>query len=205
MSPSNITAIAHLERKSNDMTTLAPPTPPRARNADTKRRRKIAKFALAGVAVLGVGAALTSAAWTDDVFFAADATSGTFDLQGSLDGTNWFDVANVDDTTAIDPIQIPAATFENLAPGDVRLVTLHLQNAGSVPIALGAPVVTENGALFDDLGANVGVTVGAYGASTLAAGAATTFTVTLTVPDWTNTDYTNLTGDILVAVTGTSA
>ena len=32
------------------------------------RRRKITKFALAGVAVLGVGAALTSAAWTDNVF-----------------------------------------------------------------------------------------------------------------------------------------
>ena len=186
------------------MTTLAPPTPPPARNTDTRRRRKIAKFALAGVAVLGVGAALTSAAWTDDVFFAADATSGTFDLQGSLDGTNWFDVATVDDT-ATTPIQIPASAFDNLAPNDVRVVTLHLQNAGSVPITLGTPVVTENGALFDDLGANVGVAVGAYGSPTLAVGATTTFTVTLTAPDWTNTDYTNLTGDILVAVTGTSA
>jgi hypothetical protein len=204
MSPSNITAIAHLERKSNDMTTLAPPTSPPARNADGKRRRKIAKFALAGVAVLGVGAALTSAAWTDDVFFAADATSGTFDLQGSLDGTNWFDVANVDDTSGT-PIPIPAAAFENLAPGDVRVVTLHLQNAGSVPITLSAPIVTENGPLFADAGANVGVATGAYGAGTLDPTDTTTFTVTLTVPDWTNTDYTNLTGDILVAVTGTSA
>jgi anti-sigma factor RsiW len=186
------------------MTTVASPTAPPARTPDAKRRRKIAKFALAGVAVLGVGAALTSAAWTDDVFFAADATSGTFDLQGSLDGTNWFDVANIDDTS-VTPIQIPATAFENLAPGDVRVVTLNLRNAGSVDLTLGAPVVTENGALFANAGANVGVTVGAYGASTLAAGAATTFTVTLTVPDWTNTDYTNLTGDILVAVTGTSA
>jgi len=186
------------------MTTLAPPTAPPARTPDKRRRRTIAKFALAGVAVLGVGAALTSAAWTDDVFFAADATSGTFDLQGSLDGTNWFDVATVDDT-ATTPIQIPATAFANLAPNDSRVVTLHLQNAGSVPITLGAPVVTENGPLFADAGANVGVTVGAYGAGTLAVGDATTFTVTLTAPDWTNTDFTNLTGDILVAVTGTSA
>ena len=186
------------------MTTLAPPTAPPARTPDTKRRRKIAKFALAGVAVLGVGAALTSAAWTDDVFFAADATSGTFDLQGSLDGTNWFDVDGGVDT-ATTPIQIPAATFENLAPNDVRVVTLHLRNDGSVPIILGAPVVTENGALFDDAGANVGVDAGAYGAGTLDVGDTTTFDVTLTVPDWDNTDYTDLTGDILVAVTGTSA
>ena len=186
------------------MTTLAPPTAPPARTPDTKRRRKIAKFALAGVAVLGVGAALTSAAWTDDVFFAADATSGTFDLQGSLDGTTWFDVATVDDT-ATTPIPIPASAFENLAPNDVRVVTLHLKNAGSVPMTLGTAVVTETGALFDNAGANVAVTVGAYGAATLAVGDTTTFTVTLTAPNWTNTDFTNLTGDILVAVTGTSA
>jgi len=186
------------------MTTPANTTAPPARTPDRKRRRKIAKFALAGVAVLGVGGALTSAAWTDDVFFAADATSGAFDLQGSLDGTNWFDVDGVDDT-ATTPIQIPATAFENLAPNDVRDVTLHLRNAGSVPITLGAPVVTETGALFDDAGANVGVTVGAYGAGTLDVGDTTTFDVTLTAPDWDNTDFTNLTGDILVAVTGTSA
>ena len=186
------------------MSTLAPPTAPPARTPDNKRRRKIAKFALAGVAVLGVGAALTSAAWTDDVFFAADATSGTFDLQGSLDGITWFDVATVDDT-ATTPIQIPGTAFANMAPNDVRVVTLHLQNDGSVPITLGTPVVTEAGALFDNAGANVAVTVGPYGAATLAPAATTTFTVTLTAPDWANTDYTNLTGDILVAVTGTSA
>ena len=188
------------------MTTLAPPTAPPARTPDTKRRRKIAKFALAGVAVLGVGAALTSAAWTDDVFFAADATSGTFDLQGSLDGTDWFDVATVDDTSATAPIQIPASAFENMAPNDVRVVTLHLKNAGSVPLTLSAPAITETGDLFADLGANVAVTVGPYTpGGTLAAGDTTTFTVTLTAPDWADTDYTNLTGDILVVVTGTSA
>ncbi|MGA7756906.1 MAG: hypothetical protein WCA57_03615 [Ilumatobacteraceae bacterium] len=186
------------------MTTLAPPTAPPARTPDTKRRRKIAKFALAGVAVLGVGAALTSAAWTDDVFFSADATSGSFDLQGSLDGTNWFDVATVDDT-ATTPIQIPASAFENMGPNDVRDVTLHLQNAGSVSMTLSAPVVTENGDLFDDAGANVAVTVGAYGNATLAPTDTTTFTVTLTAPDWTDTDFINLTGDLLIAVTGTSA
>jgi hypothetical protein len=42
------------------------------------RRRKITKFALGGVAVLGVGAALTSAAWSDKVWFGGDADSAAF-------------------------------------------------------------------------------------------------------------------------------
>ena len=54
------------------------------------RRRKITKFALAGVAVLGVGAALTSAAWTDNVLFGAPATAGKADLQArELGETIW--------------------------------------------------------------------------------------------------------------------
>ena len=52
------------------------------------RRRKITKFALAGVAVLGVGAALTSAAWTDNVFFGGTRRCGaTSNSQGRRPAT----------------------------------------------------------------------------------------------------------------------
>ena len=50
---------------------------------DVRRARRV-KIGLAGLAVLGIGAALTSAAWTDVVFFDADVTTGNFNLQGAL-------------------------------------------------------------------------------------------------------------------------
>ena len=76
---------------------------------DVRRARRV-KIGLAGLAVLGVGAALTSAAWTDVVFFDADVTTGNFNLQGALpadqaapvappDGAAWLES---DDITAIE-------------------------------------------------------------------------------------------------------
>ena len=50
---------------------------------DVRRARRV-KIGLAGLAVLGVGAALTSAVWTDVVFFDAEVTTGNFNLQGAL-------------------------------------------------------------------------------------------------------------------------
>ncbi len=46
------------------------------------RKRPTLRLVLAGIAVLGIGAAITTAAWTDDVFFSATATASSFDLQG---------------------------------------------------------------------------------------------------------------------------
>ena len=86
---------------------------------DVRRARRI-KIGLAALAVLGVGAALTSAAWNDVVFFDADVTTGNFNLQGALpanqttpqaptDDAAWLES---DDETAIelhfDEIQIAA-------------------------------------------------------------------------------------------------
>ena len=68
-------------------------TPEMTRSRRQDKRRPLAAFGLAVLAVGGVGAALTSAAWTDNALFAAPATAATFDLQGSLDGTTWSDSA----------------------------------------------------------------------------------------------------------------
>ena len=51
------------------------------------RSRKI-KVGLAGLVVLGVGVAATSALWSDNVWFQGDVTSSKFNLVGSLDGTD---------------------------------------------------------------------------------------------------------------------
>ncbi|GAA3511755.1 SipW-dependent-type signal peptide-containing protein [Dietzia aurantiaca] len=56
------------------------------RQQDRKRKRKAI---LAGGVVLGLGAAVTLAAWSDDVFADGFFNTGTFELEGSADGVAW--------------------------------------------------------------------------------------------------------------------
>ena len=60
-----------------DATTDGPPR---------KDRRRTVAAVLAGGLVLGVGAAMTLAAWNDSEFATGTFSSGQFDLQGSTDG-----------------------------------------------------------------------------------------------------------------------
>ena len=55
---------------------------------DRKRRHKAL---LAGGVVLGLGAAMTLAAWSDDVFADGTFDTGGFELQGSTNGVDFFD------------------------------------------------------------------------------------------------------------------
>ena len=56
--------------------------------ADRRRRRRAL---LAGGLVLGLGAAVTLAAWSDNVVAGGLFNSGTFELQGATDGTTFQD------------------------------------------------------------------------------------------------------------------
>jgi predicted ribosomally synthesized peptide with SipW-like signal peptide len=119
------------------------------------RKLVITKFVLAGVAVVGVGAAVTSAAWTDDVWFTADATAASIDLVGSVDYDPVADLADPDAATWEDAdtegtaIEIPVDVFEGLVPGDSRETTVYLRNNGTVPLEVSAATITYSGALFD--------------------------------------------------------
>jgi len=159
------------------------------------RRRKITKFALAGVAVLGVGAALTSAAWTDNVWFGGDAASGVADLQGSVDGTNFEDG---DDVGGLD---LEMGTFR-VAPTQTATDTVWVLNNGDVPMRLSVVEPVGTGGLFN--GPQM-ATVSATAAITeLAAGQSTAITVTVTAPDWDEDDYEALAGRIVLHVEGTT-
>lgn len=164
-----------------------------------KKRAAIARFVLAGVAVLGIGAAATSAAWTDDAWFSANANSATVELQASLDGSTWIDA----DTSGAAAVTIPPATFANMVPGQTRTVTLHLKNASTVPLAIGAPVVTPTDDMFT--GATP-ATVAVTGApATLAAGADTLtapITLTVTAPDPWPATYQGKTGSVTIQFQG---
>ena len=172
------------------------------------RRRTVAKFSLAGIAVLGIGAAVTSAAWTDDVWFTADAEAATFDLQGALDEAGpWEDVgvdATPNDDTDDVAIQIPATEFGDIIPGFDNTVTLWLLNAGTSDITLAAPAETLTGVIFSGA-APADVTIGALGTTTLAPGATTSFTVQLTTPDDWPVTYQGTSGTIDVVVVGTAS
>lgn len=56
------------------------------RQQDRKRKRKAL---LAGGVVLGLGAAATLAAWSDDVFADGVFNTGTFNIESSANGTVW--------------------------------------------------------------------------------------------------------------------
>lgn len=67
------------------MDATTPPTPEAQRKQDRARKRKAI---LAGGVVLGLGAAVTLAAWSDDVFANGIFNTGTFELEGNVTTTN---------------------------------------------------------------------------------------------------------------------
>ncbi|WP_029292066.1 hypothetical protein [Cellulomonas sp. HZM] len=109
--------------------------------ADRKKRKRgaVIKFSLVGAALLGIGAAATSAAWTDDAWFTGSATAASIELKGAVS-------ASADDIVATDAswsladtqgsLTIPGSTFADLLPNETRTVYLHLLNAGSTKLNL---------------------------------------------------------------------
>ena len=151
--------------------------------------------ALGGLGLaLGIGAAgLTTAAWTDLVWWAGAVETGMADLQGSLDGVTWVDS---DDEGAVELV-IP--TIADLRPGDTITTTIHLRNAGTLPADL-TGVAAGTGALFQ---APAPVTASLSGLpATIAGGSATTATLSIAAPEWTGQQHMGESGAVTVSVTG---
>ncbi|WP_122817939.1 hypothetical protein [Nocardioides pantholopis] len=169
---------------------------------DDKRRRRgaIVRFGLATVAVLGVGAALTSATWTDDAWFAGSASAvENVELQASVDGGNtWYDADTVDNAVAI-----PADAFKNLNQGANETVRLELKNASSVPLNLGKGVLTTDGDLFAGA-APANATVHDPANVQLAPGETDAVILHVTTPDDWPADYQGAEGTMTVQFTGES-
>jgi predicted ribosomally synthesized peptide with SipW-like signal peptide len=118
-------------------------------NADTdvrrgRRRSRMIRAILAGGLVLGVGTAVTLAAWNDSEFATGTFTAGKFDLEGSTtDGTTFSNHASSPGGTL--SFTVPASA---LSPGDsvsapfaVRLAA-DTTNAASVTLTTEAPTGT---------------------------------------------------------------
>ncbi|MFC8190440.1 hypothetical protein ACFUMH_02120 [Cellulomonas sp. NPDC057328] len=181
------------------------PTPDITADRDERSRKKAAvvRYSLAGVALLGVGAALTSAAWTDDAWFQGEASAVAQDdieLQGGLSEAALVDADDL--SNAVD-ISVDPNQLANFVPGETRVVTLYLKNDGVVPLDVtGAPVL--EGALFE--GAEpVDVSLAADGVvGVLDPAEVTTVDLTLAAPAWDDEDvaYKGATGALTVTFTG---
>jgi predicted ribosomally synthesized peptide with SipW-like signal peptide len=172
---------------------------------DPITRRK-AKIVLAGLAVLGVGAAATSALWTDDVFFSGDVTVATFNLQGSTDaGTTWeeSDTFVTPDTSTI-TLTFPALT--DLSPGDTQTWTGSVRNDPTSTVSGDASAISVDESLLPAaLAADLDVTV-AYttpaDALDLAPGDVAPFTVTVALAADADPALMGTTGTVVIEVNG---
>ncbi len=161
-------------------------------------RRNALKLGLAGIAVVGIGAAVTTAAWTDNVWFKAEASASSYNLQAALDNSGtpgtWSEAGS-----AAAAVVIPSTVFDELLPGDTVATDVWVRNNSSTKTVLvvGAPVKTGN--LFDNASATA-----VADKTTLDAGETTKVKITVTTPtDWAQS-YAGATGSLTVTVTGTA-
>ena len=114
----------------------------------TTRGRKI-RALLAGGLVLGVGAAVTLAAWTDDEWAIGNFGAGTFSIEGSTDGTT-YDEHPVEGEAAALAYELDAA---NLVPGQTVAAPFAIRTTADT--TYGATVTLAgsagDGAIADDL------------------------------------------------------
>jgi hypothetical protein len=164
-----------------------------------RKRRAVLAFGLAALAVGGIGAAATSAAWTDNVFFSAKADAATFDLEGSVDGTTWKQSA----TSGSIELTVDAAKLADLLPGQTRTVDLWVRNEGSVNAALVTDVSWTGSSFTETPNAVVGGLVATLTPKSTA-GAVDQFTLTVTTPSgWADTNK-GKTGTVVIKITGTA-
>lgn len=169
------------------------------------KRRPFIAFGLAVLAIGGIGAAATSAAWTDNGWFSASASAATFNLKVSLDGTTWSEgtAKTVGDDTII-AVEIPADKYANLLPGQKRDMNLWVRNDSSVAAALTSTVGFANGSTFQTKPSAALSGLAATLEPTGKTGADDQFLLSLTTPaDWTSANI-GKSGTVVVTLTATA-
>lgn len=136
---------------------------------EASRRNKVYAV-LAGGLVLGVGAAVTLAAWNDSEFATGTFTAGSFDLQGSTNGTGGWASHETAPGTTLD-FTVDA---DNLAPEDNVYALYSIRLVGTTDGDLTNVAPTTAGANAANLTAETRLITGTTcDATTFAAGSAT--------------------------------
>ena len=126
-------------------------TPEQTTTPDRRRRRKLLAIASGGL-VLGIGAAITLAAWTDRESASGDVKAGSFALESSIDGTTFTDTTGPDDSLTL--------TFddlaENLSPSDTAsaVYAIRLDRSSTYSAAVSG-AVEASGSAADNLSYSV--------------------------------------------------
>ncbi|MFL0580114.1 SipW-dependent-type signal peptide-containing protein [Dietzia sp. 179-F 9C3 NHS] len=103
---------------------------------------------LAGGVVLGIGASMTLAAWSDSEWASGSFSTGGFTFQGSLDGQNFAEHATEDKAASMTFVTNPEA----LKPGDSVTASYWVQTNGPVAtVKLQQPKIENSNALVDAL------------------------------------------------------
>lgn len=168
---------------------------------NTKRSRKPAtliKFGIASLAILGLGGAITAAAWQDTITFEAQADAASFDLVAKYSGMDSWRGTGVGDTT----ITIPAEKFAGMWSGETREINLAVKNIGTVAADIEVKT-TVGGDLFDASKGKAEVTV-KDAPSRLAPEGYDVFTLSITAPEW-NAGQGGYQGEVTLEIVGTPA
>lgn len=143
---------------------------PAASAASASLRRRKIYAVLAGGLVLGVGAAVTLAAWNDSEWAKSTFTAGSFNLEGSTDGTSFGDHESEDDAAALSF----AVDAENVIPGETLYAQYSIRLIGTTDGALtvATPAITGDNAANLTAATHL-ITGTECNATTFAAGTAT--------------------------------
>lgn len=161
--------------------------------------RPLIAFSLAAVSVCGIGAAVTTAAWTDNVLFSGRAEAAVFSLRGSLDGTTFTASNDADDIS----LTIPADKLAGLLPGQTRTIDLWVANEGSVNAALTGSVRFLSSTFTQD--PTVALTdLAATLTPVSTSGAIDKFQLTVSTPLTWSVLNQNGSGQIVVTIVGTA-
>lgn len=97
-------------------------------DVDPVTRRRKRKALLAGGTVLGLGAAVTLAAWTDDVWVSGSFAAGTFNVEGAVDaaGSDWQEYATPSGPGSPGELQFTVNPTA-MTPGDSVYAPLNLR------------------------------------------------------------------------------
>ena len=136
-----------------------------SRDARRARNRRL-KAILAGGLVLGVGAAVTLAAWNDSEFATGSFTAGSFDMVGSTDGTTFANHTSAPGATL--PFSL---NYNNLSPNTTVAApfVLHLTPGTTTSATVAVATAAGSGAAAANL---------TYGIQAVASVAACTPTAT---------------------------
>ncbi|WP_010204261.1 hypothetical protein [Salinibacterium sp. PAMC 21357] len=189
---------------------MSPSLEPNARKAST-----IIRLALASVALIGIGAAATSASWTAQTTLTASAKAASIELYGALA------VNGICSTSAGSPyveadtagggvvITLASGEFAALLPDQKRTVRICVRNGGDLPlnVSLQPLAVTSNSVFGGSTPATLEVRTSsaAFTATVLAANATLPLDVVVTTPaQWSTSSQGLSSGAVQIVFSGTT-